>query len=320
MARQEIPVYLFTGFLEAGKTKFIQETLSDARFNEGERTLLLVCEEGIEEFEPSEFADNRNVYMKALDRLEDLTPSKLEGWQKQYHIQRVVLEYNGMWPMKDLFAAMPAAWVIYQNFLFVDAGTFLQYNTNMRALVVDKIQACELVVFNRTSEKTDKLEFHKIVRGLNRRCSIAFEWPDGKVEYDEIQDPLPFDLEAPVVEIEDDDYAIWYRDILEEMDKYKGKTIRFTALVGLSRKLPSGCFLAGRHVMTCCVEDISYSALVCEWDPALIQEKLEHRGWAKITATVELRYHRVYGRKGPVLKIVDIVPGKKPEKEVATFY
>ena len=47
----EIPVYIFTGFLEAGKTKFIQETLEDARFNDGERTLLLLCEEGIEEFE-----------------------------------------------------------------------------------------------------------------------------------------------------------------------------------------------------------------------------------------------------------------------------
>ena len=53
---RQIPVYLFTGFLEAGKTKFIQETLEDKRFNSGERMLLLVCEEGIEEYEPEEFA------------------------------------------------------------------------------------------------------------------------------------------------------------------------------------------------------------------------------------------------------------------------
>ena len=48
---KELPVYLFTGFLEAGKTKFIQETLEDKRFCNGERTLLLVCEEGEERFE-----------------------------------------------------------------------------------------------------------------------------------------------------------------------------------------------------------------------------------------------------------------------------
>ena len=39
----DIPVYLFTGFLESGKTKFIQETLEDERFNAGEKTLLLLC-------------------------------------------------------------------------------------------------------------------------------------------------------------------------------------------------------------------------------------------------------------------------------------
>ena len=39
----EVPVYLFTGFLESGKTTFIQETLEDTRFNNGDMTLLLLC-------------------------------------------------------------------------------------------------------------------------------------------------------------------------------------------------------------------------------------------------------------------------------------
>lgn len=317
---EQIPVYLFTGFLEAGKTKFIQETMEDPRFNEGERTLLLICEEGLEEYSPAAFVNKRDVYIKTLEKPEELTSQQLSGWQKQYHIQRVVLEYNGMWPMERLFSAMPKSWVLYQNFLFVDAGTFLQYNANMRPLVVDKIQACQLVVFNRTSAKTDKMEFHKIVRGLNRRCSIAFEWPDGKVEYDEIQDPLPFDLSAPVVQIGDEDYAIWYRDIIEEMDKYQGKTVQFTGLIAVSGRLPQDCFLGGRHVMTCCEADIEYSALVCQWDPEQIKATLKNRTWAKITARVENRYHRIYGRKGPVLKPISVVPCPKPQREVATFY
>ena len=159
---EQIPVYLFTGFLEAGKTKFIQETMEDPRFNEGERTLLLICEEGLEEYSPASFINKRDVYIKTLEKPEELTSQQLSGWQKQYHIQRVVLEYNGMWPMEKLFSAMPRSWVLYQNFLFVDAGTFLQYNANMRPLVVDKIQACQLVVFNRTSAKTDKMELSLI--------------------------------------------------------------------------------------------------------------------------------------------------------------
>ena len=108
---EQIPVYLFTGFLEAGKTKFIQETMEDPRFNEGERTLLLICEEGLEEYSPASFINKRDVYIKTLEKPEELTSQQLSGWQKQYHIQRVVLEYNGMWPMEKLFSAMPRSWV-----------------------------------------------------------------------------------------------------------------------------------------------------------------------------------------------------------------
>ena len=41
---KEIPVYLFTGFLDAGKTRFAQQTLEDKSFNNGDRILLLLCE------------------------------------------------------------------------------------------------------------------------------------------------------------------------------------------------------------------------------------------------------------------------------------
>ena len=51
MANEPIPVYVFTGFLESGKTKFIQDILADPNFTENERTVLLLCEEGIEEYD-----------------------------------------------------------------------------------------------------------------------------------------------------------------------------------------------------------------------------------------------------------------------------
>ena len=47
----EIPVYVFMGFLESGKTSFIQDTLEEDYFNNGERTLLFACEEGMEEYD-----------------------------------------------------------------------------------------------------------------------------------------------------------------------------------------------------------------------------------------------------------------------------
>ena len=73
-----IPVYAFTGFLESGKTKFIQETLEDPRFNSGERTLLLVCEEGEEEYDATAYP-HACVYKEIIEDLDELTPEILDS-------------------------------------------------------------------------------------------------------------------------------------------------------------------------------------------------------------------------------------------------
>ena len=103
---EEIPVYLFTGFLDAGKTKFIQETLEDPRFNSGESTLLLLCEEGEEEYEPTTFS-GKNVFIETVEEPEELTPLNLERLQKKHAAERVVVEYNGMWMLDQLYQNMP---------------------------------------------------------------------------------------------------------------------------------------------------------------------------------------------------------------------
>ena len=237
---KETPVYLFTGFLEAGKTKFIQETLEDRRFCNGERTLLLVCEEGEEEYEPDQFAD-KSVFIRTIEDQSELNAEHLAALVKETRAERVVVEYNGMWMLDALYGAMPEGWMVYQEFLFADATTFLSYNANMRQLVYDKLKSCELVVFNRFRPDMDKMAFHKIVRGASRRSDIAYEYPGGKVEYDDIQDPLPYDLSAPVVEIGDDDFAIWYRDMAEEPKNYESKTVRVKGVSRSARCSAKSC-------------------------------------------------------------------------------
>ena len=314
---KEVPVFLFTGFLESGKTKFIQETLEDKRFCSGERTLLLVCEEGEEEYAPEQFATD-SVKIRIVETPEQLTKDNLEQWLRETRAERVVIEYNGMWMLDQLYAAMPEGWMVYQEFLFADASTFLSYNSNMRQLVYDKLKSAELVVFNRFDRaKMDKMAFHKIVRGASRRADIAYEDRNGKVEYDDIEDPLPFDLNAPVVEIGDEDYALFYRDMADEPKKYQGKTVRFKCRALVRKKLPAGCFVVGRHVMTCCVEDIQFAALVCQWDKA---DTVQDDSWMVLTAKIDFKFHRAYGRKGPVLSYISAEPCPAPEQPVATFY
>ena len=315
---KDVPVYLFTGFLEAGKTKFIQETLEDRRFCNGERTLLLVCEEGEEEYAPEQFATD-SVKIRIVEAPEQLTRENLEQWLRETRAERVVIEYNGMWMLDQLYAAMPEGWMVYQEFMFADATTFLSYNSNMRQLVYDKLKSAELVVFNRfDGAKMDKMAFHKIVRGASRRADIAYEDKNGKVEYDDIEDPLPFDLNAPIVEIKDEDYALFYRDVSEEPQKYDGKTVRFKGQVAMLRRDRNGMFAPGRFVMTCCVEDIQFCGIPCRYAEA---SKLKSRDWVMVTAKVAAEKHPLYkGDLGPVLTAVEVTTGAQPaEPDVATF-
>jgi hypothetical protein len=314
--QNDVPVYLFTGFLESGKTKFIQETLEDKRFNNGERTLLLVCEEGVEEYAPDQFC-GKNVFIREVEEEAELTSENLDKWLKDTRSTRVVVEYNGMWMLDVLYSAMPQSWVVYQEFMFADAGTFLTYNANMRQLTYDKLKSCELVVFNRFKKDMDKMPYHKIVRGASRRTDIAYEYSSNKVEYDDIEDPLPYDLTAPVVEIKDDDYAIWYRDLSETPKNYEGKTFRVKVRALTRKKLPAGTFIVGRHVMTCCVQDTQFAALVCQWDKA---DTVTNDTWMVLDAKINFKFNKAYGKKGPVLTYISAEKCEAPENPVATFY
>lgn len=312
-----VPVYLFTGFLEGGKTTFIQKTLGDKRFNNGDRTLLLVCEEGIEEYDTTDF-EKSHIYLRTIEDKEDFTPENLQRLYDEIKGQRVMIEYNGMWTMNDLFNALPDEWAIYQIMNFTDANTFLNYNQNMRSLVVDKLQNCELTVFNRFNKATmDKMEFHKIVRGVSRRTEIAYEYTDGTSEYDDIEDPLPFDINAPIIEVEDRDYALWYRDVNEEPDKYNGKRVHLKAMAAHNPKFPKGTIGLGRQIMTCCVEDITFCWYASTYDKPI---DLKEPKWVDVTFTVKMQKHPLYKGKGPVLVVEKLTEASAPAQPVATFY
>jgi len=212
---QQIPVYAFTGFLDSGKTKFIQETLEDPRFNAGERTLLLVFEEGEEEYDFSAYP-HQNVHLAVLEQ-ETVTTKELQALAKKCKAQRVVAELNGMQLVGDLYTRFPPEWVLAQEVMFADATTFIAYNANMRNLVMDKLVGAQMVVFNRLENGQDTMPFHKIARAANRRIDILYDYTDGTTSFDDIEDPLPFDINAPVIEIKDEDYALWYRDVQKSL-------------------------------------------------------------------------------------------------------
>lgn len=317
--QEEINVYLFLGFLESGKTKFIQETLEDPRMENGEKTVLLICEEGEEEYDTSRFKV-KGVAVENIDDKQDLNVDTLEYLTKKNKAERVVVEYNGAWLLNDFFDAMPESWVINQIMTFFDANTFLNYNRNMRQLVYDKVQMTQMVVFNRFRGEYSKEEFHKVIRGISRRPDIVYEYIGGKAEFDEIEDPLPFDKEAPIIEVEDKDFALFYRDLSEKPQEYIGKTVKFKGMAAVSRKVPAGFIVIGRYIMTCCEADIAYDGFALKVNGRI--DKVATKDWLTVTAKVRYEYSAVYRQQGAVLYAEKIERAEPlpPDQTVATYY
>ena len=312
----ETAVYLFTGFLEAGKTKFISETMTDPNFNDGKRKYLIItCEEGEEELDPK--ALPANVAYSSFDDVQKLTPDRLSAMQKRAGADIVVVEYNGMWTLDHFYNALPDSWMVYQEIFIADSTTILSYNANMRQLVVDKLTSCEMAVFNRVSDSVNKMDLHKLVRGVSRKANICYEDNFGEIEFDQIEDPLPYDINADVIDIKDEDFAIFYRDMTEDFEKYKGKSVRFKGIIALDASLPQNQFAVGRHIMTCCEADIAYRGVVAKGNGSL---KLSTRDWVILEGKLNEEYSKLYRAKGPVLDVKKIQRAEKPEQEVATFY
>ena len=313
---QQIPVYAFTGFLDSGKTKFIQETLEDPRFNAGERTLLLLFEEGEEEYDFSTYP-HQNVFLEVLDQ-ETVTTKELQTLAKKHKAQRVVAELNGMQLIGDLYSRFPEDWAIAQEVMFADSTTFMTYNANMRNLVMDKLVGAQMVVFNRLTPGAETMPLHKLVRAANRRIDILYDYTDGTTSFDDIVDPLPFDINAPVIEIKDDDFALFYRDINEEPGKYDGKTVRFKGQVAMLRRDKNNMFAPGRFVMTCCVDDIEFCGIPCRYNAS---KTLKPRSWVQVEAKITAEKHVLYkGDIGPVLTAISVEKDvEPPEQDVATF-
>ena len=316
MAEEEyqIPIFFINGQLDSGKTRFITETIEMGQFAEAKNKLLIVCEEGEEEYDEKMLKDN-GVSMVVLEK-EDLTEEKLKELDKQYDPWIVIVEYNGMWdPDTILSVDMPRGWEIYQIVTMIDASTFAVYLNNMKSIIGNMIKCTELVIFNRCSEEQDLPMFRRNLKALNSNVQMMFEHKDGRM-IELGKDIPPYDLNAPIIDITDDDYGIWYMDAADDKDRYEGKTVRFTARIMKNRKLPKNFCVPGRKAMTCCAEDIRFIGFLCKY-PEL--DNLKNGDWVTLTANMHYERRREYGGVGPVLYATEVVECAAPEDELVYF-
>ena len=228
------PVYVINGFLESGKTEFITYTLSQPYFQIEGRTLLILCEEGENEYDEQLLKLSRTD-LELIEDEAEFRPAKLIELEKKHKPERIIIEYNGMWNYKEM--KLPWHWKIEQQITTIDASTFPMYFTNMKSLLAEQIRTSELIIFNRCDGVEDLSSYKRNIKAINQKAEIVFEDANGEIN-EIMEEDLPYDLKAPIIELDNDSYGIWYLDSLDHLERYEGKTIKFTAMVLKPREFP----------------------------------------------------------------------------------
>ena len=311
----EVPVYLITGFLESGKTTFIKDTLSAPDFADGSKTLLIVCEEGEEEYDEKDFS-RHNIEILTVENEEDLTSEFLEQTHKFYKPSRVFVEFNGMWDVKKFVEnSIPRRWEIVQTITMVDGSTFEVYLNNMRSILTNIFGFTELVIFNRCTEEMDLNKYRRAVKGVNMAAMLYFEDEEGE-QLEPAREQPPYDLNADVIRIDDVDFGLWFLDMNDNPARYEGKTVSFLGKVMIPRGFKTDMFIPGRNAMTCCAEDIRFIGFICKSRHTC---QLKQKQWVEVTAQVKYEEMKEYGGKGPVLYAKHLKTVEAPAEELVYF-
>lgn len=312
----KIPVFLMTGFLESGKTDFLVYTMEQDYFAVEGTTLLIVCEEGEEEYETDYLRENR-IVMEVIEEPEDFTAEKLQELQDKYNPEQVVIEYNGMWQMKVINECeFPKGWEIFQQVTMVDASTFQLYLNNMKSLFMDMARDSDLIIFNRATKDMPLDSFRRGIAIANPQATIVFEDDQGEQIEDIYDGKMPFDVDADPIEIEPIDYGLWYMDVTDNPERYHGKMVHFQGRVWKSKKFGPGIIVPGRQAMTCCADDTTFIGYVCHTKYA---DKIKNGQWIDLTAMVKWEHSDYYEEEGPVLYAKHIKVIQPLENEMVYF-
>lgn len=310
--KKEIPVYLFTGFLESGKTQFIAETLKEGQFKDGNKTLYIICEEGEEEI-PKAVLDENSFTSVVIEDEEEVSFDNFMKLDMDHDPDRVMIEYNGTWDPDRVMEALPQNWLLAEGICTIDASTYEGYLANMKQMMTRQFTYADLVIFNRCDVSQDLPVFKRTVRALNRRSQVVFEMNDGTIN-NNVKEELPYDINSDVINVEDDDYGIWYIDVFDNLESYQGKTVRFKGVVYKPKKSRDDIFVPGRFAMTCCAADIQFVGFPCQWKDA---KKLKDK--TPIYVTARIGSTETDQGSAPVLYADSVEITDPPEEEVVYF-
>lgn len=305
-----IKTYFINGFLESGKTTFIKNLFEQDYFKTGERTLLLLCEEGEEEYDEV-ILKKDNIFVAEIEDEENFTPEYITSIEKEIKPTRVIIEFNGMWNRKEI--DFPWYWDKPVEIALFDASIFEMYSKNMKSMVSEQVRNAALVIFNRCDSLISKLPgYRRNVMAVNTGIKVSFEDKNGEIK-SRFDEDLPYDISKQKINITNKSYATFYIDAMENIDRYIGKNVSLTAMVMKKSEDNSNTIVIGRFVMTCCADDMSVFGFICDFDS---ETDLDLDDWIFVNAIVEKEYAEKYDTWYPVLHIASYNKCEAPQNEV----
>ena len=311
----ETRVYIFAGFLDSGKTSFINDTLMNPDFYSEEDTLLISFEEGDVAYDQV-YLKKSNTSLVSLD-YEKFTTYDLERLELEYRPTQIMIEANGMMDL-NIFVkeTVPKNWKVVQVLTTIDATTFTMYLNNMRSLVYGQVVFSDLVIFNRYDQSIKKSMLRNNIKAINSNAQIIYEFPNGTIDTMNPEEELPFDISKDYLEIQDHDFGIFCMDAMEHPKKYDSKIVKIKGkFMGLDRLIDNG-FVLGRQAMVCCEEDTSLIGLVCL---SPLAKKLIPDEWIVVEGKIHVDYDAEYQMDVPILTVVHLEVVPPLENQYITF-
>lgn len=246
------PIYFFTGFLDSGKTTSIKRTLEDPRFTENEKTLILCLEEGDEAYDEG-FLNACHCVIEYVD-YNDLNTSFIKKLDDKYKPDRIFIEFNGMNDDKEILnMPLPNDLEYAQIICNVDTSKFKLFVTNMPQFMFNHICVADTVVLNRY-EGADFKYLRNNIKSMNRNALIVLENENGQM----LDLPMGEIFDPNNLNISDDDYGLFYMDVVDNINRYEDKKVSFN---GFYLDDAGNDKVIGRFAMVCCANDTQRLAM-----------------------------------------------------------
>ena len=301
---ERLPIFVINGFLEAGKTQFMKFTMQQEYFQTEGNTLLIVCEEGEEEYD-KDLLESTHTTVKYIDDISDFTKEKMVEFTKEVDPERILIEWNGLWEQDKI--QIPDIWYVNQMITIYDTSTLDLYikNKDLKAYMGKMLKDSELVICNRADNIDEEIlsTYHLQIKAMAPNAEIIFEGEEGEITGD-FSINLPYNLDDSKLVIKPEEYGIFYVDAMDRTEKYDGKEVEFVAQVVRPDGIGDDILIPGRRAMTCCEADIQFLGFVCHYKGA---KNFKNKDWVKVKGKIKYEMSPQYRAKGPVIYANDIL-------------